>query len=294
MFPTRSWAALPALRPAAVRLAALRLAASRLAALAATLLPLALATPAAAQDGRGGDPVVATVGKEEIRRSEVEATIKLYGAELSKLSPGEQASVALDRLIDAKVVMNEALARKLDQDPVVKRQLDEARRRILQQAILSKVIAEATSEKALKERYAEDYGKGKGMRQVKARHILTYTQGEAEAVIKALREGANFSKVADERSVDKSSKGGELGWFSRTDMVPAFGKAAFELEKGQYTKVPVESQFGWHVIIVDDTRTQPAPPFEKVKPELEERLAQEAVVSMITDLRRKAKIDKTP
>ena len=236
--------------------------------------------------------MVATVGKEEIRRSEVDATIKMYGAELAKLSPGEQQTVALDRLIDAKLVMNEARERKLDEDPVVKRQLEEAQRRILQQAVLGKVIAAATTEKAVKERYAQDFAKGKGMKQVKARHILTYTQGEAEAAIKALEGGADFSKLADERSVDNSSKGGDLGWFSRSDMVPAFGKAAFDLEKGKYTKVPVESQFGWHVIVVDDIRTQPAPPFEKVKDELEQRLAQEAVVGMITELRRKTKIDK--
>jgi peptidyl-prolyl cis-trans isomerase C len=267
-------------RPAAIGLAAL------------VSLVLPLTGPATAQEKRSNDPVVATVGKEEIHRSEVDATIKLYGAELSKLSPGEQATVALDRLIDAKLVMNEAKDRKLDEDPVVKRQLEEAQRRILQQALLGKVIAAATTEKAVKERYAQDFAKGKGMKQVKARHILTYTQGEAEAAIKALEGGADFSKLADERSVDNSSKGGELGWFSRSDMVPAFGKAAFDLEKGKYTKVPVESQFGWHVIVVDDIRTQPAPPFEKVKDELEQRLAQEAVVGMITDLRRKAKIEK--
>jgi len=267
-------------RPAAIGLAAL------------VSLVLPLTGPATAQEKRSNDPVVATVGKEEIHRSEVDATIKLYGAELSKLSPGEQATVALDRLIDAKLVMNEAKDRKLDEDPVVKRQLEEAQRRILQQALLGKVIAAATTEKAVKERYAQDFAKGKGMKQVKARHILTYTQGEAEAAIKALEGGADFSKLADERSVDNSSKGGDLGWFSRSDMVPAFGKAAFDLEKGKYTKVPVESQFGWHVIVVDDIRTQPAPPFEKVKDELEQRLAQEAVVGMITDLRRKAKIEK--
>jgi peptidyl-prolyl cis-trans isomerase C len=130
------------------------------------------------------------------------------------------------------------------------------------------------------------------MRQVRARHILTYTQGEAEAAIKALRAGADFGKLADERSVDTSSKGGDLGWFSRSDMVPAFGKAAFELDKGEYTKTPVESQFGWHVIRVEDTRTQPAPTFEKVKPELEQRLAEEAVVGLIGDLRRKSRIEK--
>jgi len=268
-----------------------RSAALGLAALLSLALPLA--GPAAAQEKRSNDPVVATVGKEEIHRSEVDATIKMYGAELSKLSPGEQATVALDRLIDAKLVMNEAKDRKLDEDPAVKRQLEEAQRRILQQALLGKVIAAATTEKAVKERYAQDFAKGKGMKQVKARHILTYTQGEAEAAIKALEGGADFSKLADERSVDNSSKGGDLGWFSRSDMVPAFGKAAFDLEKGKYTKVPVESQFGWHVIIVDDIRTQPAPPFEKVKDELEQRLAQEAVVGMITDLRRKTKIEKT-
>ncbi|MFN4090475.1 MAG: peptidylprolyl isomerase [Alphaproteobacteria bacterium] len=259
-----------------------------------TLLTLALtaAPPAAAQGG--GDPVVATVDREDIRRSDVEATIKMYGAELSKLSPGEQASVALDRLIDAKLVTNAARAQKLHEDATVKRQLVEAERRILQQALLGRVIAAATTEKALKERYEVDYGKGKGLREIRARHILTYTQGEAESVIKALRAGADFGALADERSVDTTSKGGDLGWFSRADMVPAFGKAAFDLKVGEFSKAPVESQFGWHVIKVEEQRTRPAPPFEKVKPELEQRMAEEAVVGLLADLRRKAKIDKRP
>jgi peptidyl-prolyl cis-trans isomerase C len=112
---------------------------------------VALGVPALAQEKRSNDPVVATVDKEEVRRSEVDATIKMYGAELSKLSPGEQATVALDRLIDAKLVMKAARDQKLHEDPTVKRQLAEAERRILQQALLGRVIAEATTEKALKE-----------------------------------------------------------------------------------------------------------------------------------------------
>jgi len=240
------------------------------------------------------DRVVAKLNKDEIRQSEVDAIIKLYAKDLAKFSPGERASVALDRLIDARLVAEEARDRKLDKRPAVKVQLEEAERRILQQALLGDLVAEATSEKALKQRYEQDYDKGKGKKEVRARHILTYTQGTAEAIIEELSKGADFAKLAREKSVDPAGKtnGGDLGWFSRGDMVPAFAMAAYELEPGEVTKKPVETEFGWHVIKVEEIRRVKAPPFDKVKAELEQQATQEAVVGLLTELRRKAKIEK--
>src|SRR3546814_18560975 len=117
--------------------------------------------------------------------------------------------------------------------------------------------------------------------------------GEAEGVIEAREKGGDFGKLAAEHSVDNSGKqGGDLGWFARSDMVPAFGKAAFELKVGEYTEKPVESQFGWPVIKVDDPRTQPATPFEKARDDIQRQHSEGAVVGLLTELRTKAKSAK--
>src|SRR6185437_5838990 len=129
--------------------------------------------------------------------------------------------------------------------------------------------------------------------EVKARHILLPTEAAAKEVIAQLDKGADFAALAKEKSTDPSKEtGGELGYFTRDDgMVPEFADAAFKLKKGEYTKTPVHTQFGWHVIEVEDRREVKPPSFEESKPQLKEEAARAAVGSKLKELRGKAKIE---
>ena len=125
-----------------------------------------------------------------------------------------------------------------------------------------------------------------------ARHILVEKEDDAKAIIAALDKGADFATLAKEKSTDPAKdNGGDLGFFSREDMVPEFADAAFKLQKGEYTKTPVHSQFGWHVIKVEDRRTAAPPSFEDSKQQLTNELAREVIGAKIKDLRSGAKIE---
>ena len=130
--------------------------------------------------------------------------------------------------------------------------------------------------------------------EVHARHILVATEDEAKALIAEIKKGAAFDKLAKEKSTDKASgaEGGDLGWFKKTDMVKEFADAAFDLKKGELTETPVKTQFGYHVIKVEDRRKAPPPAFEEMADQLREEMAREAVTAQLDQLRSGAKIEK--
>jgi peptidyl-prolyl cis-trans isomerase C len=126
---------------------------------------------------------------------------------------------------------------------------------------------------------------------VQARHILVKTEAQAKSIIEQLNHGASFAKLAQKDSIDPgAANGGELGWFAQTQMVPAFANAAFALKPGQYTKTPVQSQFGWHVILCEGRRTQPTPSLADVKDQISQDLAQQAIKTTLADARSKVTI----
>jgi peptidyl-prolyl cis-trans isomerase C len=130
---------------------------------------------------------------------------------------------------------------------------------------------------------------------VHARHILVATEDEAKAVLADLKKGADFATLAKEKSKDPSGKtnGGDLGYFTKEQMVPEFAETAFKLPKGQLSE-PVKTQFGWHIIKVEDKRTKPVPTYEQVKPQLEQYVMRNAQAEILTKLRADAKIEKVP
>ena len=242
----------------------------------AALVSATLSWTAAAQTP-AADPVVAKIDGDEIRRSEVLDLLETYGEKLGDLPAAEQFEVGLERVIDMRLVARAARQAGLRDRPEIRRQIAQAERDILQEAFISQLIERETSERALRERYRRETHDGKGLREVKVRHVLTYTRGAAEKLETALETGADFAKLAQESSLDTTtaSKGGELGWIARGGASRPFVRAATALKVGAFTRKPVETEHGWHLIKVEDERFAKAPSFEEMRKELADIAVQE-------------------
>ena len=183
---------------------------------------------------------------------------------------------------------------KLLEDPAVKAQIAEITENIVRQAVLDRLLHEKMTEAAIKARYDDFVSKLPKQQEVKARHILVDTEDEAKAIIVQLDGGADFSAIAKEKSKDpgSGSKGGDLGYFVAGQMVPEFSEAAFKLEKGQYSKTPVKSQFGWHIILLDDKRDKQPPTMEEARSTIEQILSNETVTGYVDGLRKSATVER--
>jgi len=165
---------------------------------------------------------------------------------------------------------------------------------VIQDFWLQREIARKVTAEKLQQSYEERLKSMPAEEEVHARHILVATEDEAKAIIADLKKGGDFDKLAKEKSTDKASgaEGGDLGWFKKSDMVKEFADAAFALKKGELSETPIKTQFGYHVIKLEDRRQAPPPAFEEMQDQLREELAREAVTAMLDQLRASAKIDK--
>ena len=251
----------------------------------------ALAAPAAAaQEPAAEDPVVATVNGDDVLRSEVLETAEQlppqYRQQIDLIFPQ-----LLQRTIDIRLIAAAAEAGGMGDDPEVKRRLEEIRRAVMREVYVEKQVAERISEDMLKERYDAFVEANPPKPEVHARHILVEEETDARDLIGKLDEGADFAELAKEHSIGPSgAQGGDLDYFTKEQMVPAFADAAFALDKGSYSKDPVQTEFGWHVIEVLDRRELPPPSMEEVEDQLFEELSQEAVQDILTELRDGAEI----
>lgn len=248
--------------------------------------------PAAAKAAQA-DPVMARVNGSEIRRSDVDRAVESLPDQYRQLPPAMLFNGILTQMIDRKLLAQAAEKAKLAGDPEVKQQLADSRDRIMQQAYLRREIEKQLTDDKLKARYDQTIKNQTGPEEVKARHILVSTEAEAKAVIVDLGKGTDFSELAKKKSTDRgATEGGDLGYFTRDKMVPEFAEAAFALKVGEYSKTPVKSQFGWHVIKVDDHRTAPPPSFEESRDELHQAMGQEMVPVLVAGLHKGAKIEQ--
>ena len=286
--------------------AALLGAAALLPALPASAQTPAPAAPAAAAAATGDDPVLATVNGAEIRRSEVTAAT----AELSQSLPPQITGPARDEyvlgfLIDLTAMAQVAEAEKLDQTEEFKRELAFIRKRLLMQQALEKTTKAAMTPDALKKTYEEALKQQKPEEEAHARHILfrvdpadaaasAAAEQKAKDVEARLKKGEDFATLAKELTEDPSGKedGGDLGFFTKDQMVPEFADVAFAMKPGDVS-APVKTQFGWHVIKLEEKRTKPVPTFDEVKPQLEQYLAQKAQAEAVQKARDSAKVEKT-
>lgn len=252
-----------------------------------------IALPAVAADktekaAKGG--VVATVNGVAIPQSLFDAMYAENRAQGMPDSPESRANVR-ERLVRRELLLQQAKKAGLEKDPAVAQQIDLARQEILIRAFVQDYVRKhPVSDAELMSEYEALKAKMGGT-EYKSRHVLVETEDQAKAIIAKLKAGTSFDELA-KQSLDTGSKdhGGELGWSVAGAYVPPFAEALTHLAKGKYTETPVKTDFGWHVIELEDTRPLEAPPFEQVKPQLVQRAAQQMIESMVQDLRSKAKV----
>lgn len=240
------------------------------------------------------DPVVATVNGQPIRLSELEVAQQSLPQQYRSMPLQAVFPALLDRIIDSKLVVQEGKKSKVTEDPAFKKRMAFVEDQVLQDFWIQREIARQVTAEKLQKRYEERLKQMPTEEEVHARHILVSTEDEAKALIAEIKKGAAFDKLAKEKSTDKASgaEGGDLGWFKKSDMVKEFADAAFNLKKGELTETPVKTQFGYHVIKVEDRRKAPPPAFEEMADQLKEEMAREAVTAQLDQLRSGAKIEK--
>jgi peptidyl-prolyl cis-trans isomerase C len=237
------------------------------------------------------DKVIARVNGIDIKAGDLTLADEDIGTNLPMT--GDARRDYLTRyLIDMQLIVQAADTKKLGDDEEFKRRLNYARSKLLMERFLQTEGKAAVSDAALHDLYQQVIKEMAGEQEVHARHILVATEDDAKAVYEQLRKGADFATLAKEKSKDpSSSEGGDLGYFTRDRMVPEFADAAFKLQVGQISD-PVKTEFGWHIIKLEDKRTRPIPEFDKVKDQLENMVARKALSEQVAKLRADAKIER--
>jgi peptidyl-prolyl cis-trans isomerase C len=235
---------------------------------------------------------VAKVNGKAIPQSRMDFVMKMNAAQGQQDTP-ETRSRVRDMLINQELIVQEALKKGLDKTPDVATQIDLSRQQVLINAYVQDYLkTHAVSEDNMKKEYDQAKAQA-GDKEYKARHILVKTEDEAKQVIAQLKKGANFEKLAAQKSEDTGSKdrGGDLDWAPPGRYVPAFGEALKKLKKGQTTDAPVQTQFGWHVIRLDDERAAKFPSFDETKSQIQQGMQRQAIDKAVSELRAKAKIE---
>jgi peptidyl-prolyl cis-trans isomerase C len=269
--------------------------------LAATLALLLLSTaPLLAQDK---DPLIAKINGTEIHQSDL-AVAEEEAGQIPPMSPEAKQDYLVQFMADMILVSKAADDKKLGDTPEFKRKVAFARNKLLMEAMLTSVGKAALTDAEMHKVYDDALKQMGEEKEVHARHILfraapgddkasKEAEDKVKAVIVRLNKGEDFAKLASELTEDPSGKanGGDLGFFSKEQMVPEFSDTAFGMEPGKISG-PIKTQFGWHVIKVEEKRTKPQPKFEEVKPQIEQYVTRKAQAEMVTKLRAEAKIEK--
>src|SRR5258707_1334658 len=229
--------------------------------------------PARAEDA---NPVLAKVNGAEIRQSDVAIAEEELGPSLAQMDPATKKENVLAFLIDMKIVAKAAEDKKVENSDDFKKRLAFTRNRLLMDSLLASEGKAATTDEAMKKVYEDASKQIAGEQEVHARHILVETEDEAKAIEEELKKGADFAELAKKKSKDPgASDGGDLGFFTKDQMVPEFSAVAFALEPGKVSD-PVKSQFGWHIIKVEEKRNRKAPDFDQVKAQIETYVTRKA------------------
>ena len=249
---------------------------------------VAAGLPAIAED----NPVLAKVNGAEIRASDVALAEEELGPSLAQMDPATKKDNVLAFLIDMKIVSKAAEDKKVENSEDFKKRLAFTRNRLLMDSLLASEGKAATTDEATKKVYEDAAKQITGEQEVHARHILVPTEEEAKKVEDELKKGADFAELAKKKSKDPgASDGGDLGFFTKDQMVPEFSAVAFSLEPGKISD-PVKTQFGWHIIKVEDKRSKPIPEFDKVKDQVSTYVQRKAQADFIQKLQEGAKIER--
>ena len=241
------------------------------------------------------DVVVATVNGTPINKGTVDLIATQEAGQSPTDTPEARAAIT-DQLIMQTLIAEEAIKKGLDKTPAVTEQMNVITLSVLSNAYIQDYLDnQKPSDDEVKAEYERLKAEITGV-EYKARHILVESEAEAQAIIDQLKKNPeDFSKLAEEKSLDTGSKsnGGDLGWFDLSSMVPEFGAAAAKLQKDQISDAPVKTEFGYHVIQLEDSRPIQAPPFADVKVQLAESVQQQKLKQQVEDLKAKAKIEMT-
>jgi peptidyl-prolyl cis-trans isomerase C len=275
-------------------LAATALAALMASAQAQDTKPAETPAPAAAEPVKV-DPakVIATVNGQNVTEADLSLAEQELGQQFAQLPPEQRRAAALSAIIEIRLMAGKAQADGLDKDEDFKRRLAFLNERALHGAVVEKGVAASITDADIRAAYDKQIAATPPSNEVKARHILVKTKEEAEAIIKDLDAGKKFEDIAKDKSTDPGSgaNGGDLGYFSAGQMVPEFEKAAFALNVGEYTKTPVQSQFGFHIIKLEDKRAQQPPAFDQVKDQFRQVVLRDKYFALVKELRGAAKVD---
>lgn len=240
-----------------------------------------------------GDYVLVKFAGGEIRKSEFDALWRMMGPEIPEYAsfPDDVKAEILKNMLREHLVLQKAYAANIDKSDEVKDQLEFLKRQVVIKSYLRSQLPTLVPEKDIRKEYNLIVEKNKGHEEVHARHILFAPESEAEAkaAYEELKKGGDFVAMAKEKSLDKGSgaNGGDLGYFTKESMVPEFAEAAFKMKKGEIS-APVKTEFGWHIIKVEDRRAVPAPKLEEVKDKIKESLAGPAAERYVNNLLEKA------
>jgi len=241
----------------------------------------------------GNAIVLATVNGEEITQADIDLFYQELPDQMKQIPIEQVQNQILDRLIDQQLILGEAKKARLDKRPDIERKLAYEKTKILNESYLEIVLEKEVTPERIREVYNRAIALEEKREEIKARHILVKTEAEALDIINALKRGGDFISLAKERSTGPSGKnGGDLGFFTADQMVPPFSKAAYALRKGETSDKPVQTQFGWHVIKVEDRRLAGARPFQELEPQIREQLVTKAYEKIIQQFRKTAKIEK--
>ncbi len=249
--------------------------------------------PAGAQTGE--DPVVARVNGAEIKRSDLVSAQQALPEQYRQVPLKSIFRPLLRQMIDTMLMVRAARAQGLHDDPGVKQEMANMEGRILEKAYLGRIIKSRVTDEALRKTYRNTVAAAAdGIDvEVRARHILVKTEAEAMAVIDELRKNkADFEELARTKSTGPSSaRGGDLGFFAKGAMVKPFSDAAFALKPGEITRKPVKTQFGWHVIKLEERRSGSVPSFEESREKLRGEMTQRVIAEAVGSLRKDAAIE---
>ncbi len=235
-----------------------------------------------------GEQVIVTVNGTKLTTRDLAA----FARALNTQKPLSRED-ALQGLIDRELLYQDALAKGVDKNPLVITEILNQKRTILSNATVNEMLRAKPPTDAEKRKIYQERVANQELKEFKARHILVDNEGEAKSIIAELDKGGNFSALAKSKSKDRASaeNGGDLGWFNPAQMVPAFSQSAATLEKGKFSKTPTQTQFGWHVIMLDDVRTVTPPSYDDIKDRLDDAVQSQHINEYLDTLRGKAKIE---
>ena len=260
-------------------------------ALGAIALAALLIAPAVAM-AQDSDPLIARVNGVEIHQSDLALAEDEVGASIPQMAPDQKREYLITYLTDVVILAQAADKQKIGDRDDVKRHLAFERNKVLMETLLQDTGKAALTDDAMHKVYDEAVKQMPPEEEVHARHILVPTEAEAKDIEDQLKKGADFATLAKEKSKDPgAADGGDLGYFTKDQMVPEFSDVAFKLDKGQISD-PVHTQFGWHIIQVEDKRTKPTPTFDQVRSQLENFVAHKAQAEMVENLRKSATIER--